>query len=668
MNPAAQLFFDIGEPFAAGFFENPQASTAQKFCRAYRRYYEHCPVSSHVPGTPLYPVGGMPKDHLAVQPQYVLQYQVCYPDLERKSPEAAALFRLFDQEHGGYYKTPGMEFVTQYAAYVDAWNHSALNYKRILAEGVDRYEQRVYAMKNEDLKEALLDVLAGIRNYHQRCVAYLESIHAEEPLIHALKQVPFRPARTGYEALVSANFMLNFDQADNIGYVDAWLPNYWHGEDLTDAMHCMMENLQSQGGWSMTIGPAYSELTKQWLRASEGLARPMVELRTTADMPDNIWELALRRVLSGGGQPSFYNERVIQQRLAARFPDAPGEDLMEFAGMGCTETSLSGMTFCGGIDVNLNVLKVFEESMQQELCSSSGFEDFYGRFLQRLHFVQDNLMAYIDSYFNKRAAILFAPIRTLFTDDCIEKECGYFQGGARYTYAVPSDSGIPNTVDSLLAVKELVFRKRIYTPADFLSQLKKQDDRFLSQLRSCPSYGAGNEEANTLIHDLTSRFYAHYRQGKLTLGQGFLPTSHQFIRHVAEGKLVGPTPDGRATGQALADSIAAVNGKAVQGPTSMLLSAACYAQDEIYGIPVLNLSITQKFDPAVLRALIEGYFVKNGTQIQITCTNRETLLDAKKNPDAHRDLIVRIGGYSDYFCRLDPALQDAVIARTLFEN
>ena len=99
----------------------------------------------------------------------------------------------------------------------------------------------------------------------------------------------------------------------------------------------------------------------------------------------------------------------------------------------------------------------------------------------------------------------------------------------------------------------------------------------------------------------------------------------------------------------------------------MLHSASHYAQENIYGMPVLNISISPKFDPQALRSLIEGYFDMDGTQIQITCTSVETLLDAQKNPDAHRDLIVRIGGYSDYFNKLPRNLQDAVIARTMFE-
>jgi formate C-acetyltransferase len=222
-------------------------------------------------------------------------------------------------------------------------------------------------------------------------------------------------------------------------------------------------------------------------------------------------------------------------------------------------------------------------------------------------------------------------------------------------------------VDSLLAVKDLIYGKKLYTAEEFISALEEQDVRFLTRLRSCPSYGTGDVEANDLIHSLTKRFYSYYKDSNFEMGCGFFPTSHQFQRHVPEGKAVGHTPDGRKAGQPLADSIAAVNGKAVKGPTLMLSSAACYSQDRIYGIPVLNLSITRKFNTSVLRALIEGYFDMGGTQIQITCVDKETLLDAKKNPDAYRDLVVRVGGYSEYFVRLSPALKQAVLDRNIHE-
>ena len=100
----------------------------------------------------------------------------------------------------------------------------------------------------------------------------------------------------------------------------------------------------------------------------------------------------------------------------------------------------------------------------------------------------------------------------------------------------------------------------------------------------------------------------------------------------------------------------------------MLISAAAFDQSMVYAIPVLNLNISTDFKPQALRGLIETYFKLGGTQVQVTYADRETLLDARRNPDAHRDLIVRVGGYSDYFVNLGERLQDAVIERTVFDG
>jgi len=668
MNDIAKLFYDINEPFAAGFFELEPASPARAFCRAYRRFFELAPLPKYKSFDPLYPYKGLWCESYAVNPQYCRQYSVDYGALKAKSDECARLFSKFDAEHGDFLAVDGREAGSRYAAYVDGWNHSALNFKRILAEGVDSYEARVRKMKDDDLREALLDLLCGIRTYHGRIVEYLESAGAEERLVKALKKVPFSPAETAFEAIVSCNFALCLDGCDNIGFIDGWLPKYWRGEDLTYELGALMMHLQYANGWSMSIGPEYSELTKQYLKASRGEARPMIELRCTPDMPDDIWSAALESVLSGNGQPAFYNENAIQSRLSERFPDAPREDIYEFAGMGCTETNFSGLTFSGGIDMNLNVLKVFDEVMREHLALCETFDELYEKFMSRVAEVQDDLMLFVNNYYNKRAEISFAPIRTLFVDDCIEKEKGYYNGGARYTFAIPSDSGIPNTVDSLLVVKELVFDRREYTAEEFIAALDAQDPRFLSLARSCHSYGVADPVADGLIADLTKRFYARYRYAPLDLGDGFLPTSHQFIRHTTEGHTLGHTPDGRREGTPVADSIAAANGKATEGPTRMLISAASFDQSMVYAIPVLNLSISTKFKPEILRGLIEGYFKMGGTQVQITYVDRETLLDAKENPNEHGDLIVRVGGYSDFFISLNRDLQDAVIARTMFDG
>lgn len=648
MNTTAQHFIDIGEPFASGFFEQPDASVAQKICRAYKRYYENCPMS-YIEGAPLFPSGPIQNGDMAVIPQFCRQIVVNWNRLESKSPEAAEQFKSIHLWPGGY-------------------NHSTLHYKRIVEEGVNRYEERVRALEDSEFKEILLDVLDGLRTYHSRALDYLRSIGADDKLIDALTKVPFEPAQTAYEALVSCNFMLYLDGCDNIGRGDSWLLSYWKGEDLTDVLHCMMRNLQDNVGWSVTLGPDYNELTYQWIKASEGLARPMVQLRVTENMPDELWEFATKKVLTGGGQPSFYNEKAIQSRLLHRLPNARKEDIFQFVGVGCTEPCFQGMTHSGGIDINLNVLAVFEKHMKECLSTCKNFQEFYDSFCKRLQTAQDDIIDQLNEIYSARAKWSFAPIRTLFVDDCIDNQIGYYQGGARYNYAVPADSGIPNTIDSLLAIEELVYEKKIYTPDAFLKALEEQDPPLKARLLECPCYGVGDKKADALLHNLTSRFYSYYTKGEVNFCQAILPTSHQFNRHIEEGQIVGATPDGRVSGHPVADSIAAVNGKAVKGPTLMLLSASHFVQEEIYGIAVLNLNITRKYSPALLRALVEGYFALGGTQMQITCTTKEMLLEARENPDAHRDLIVRVGGFSEYFRNLTNELKDAVIERTLFED
>ena len=653
---SVQNLREIGEFFIAGMMEFPEGSVVKRVCRAFRRYYENCPMT-YVEGSLLYPSGRINPGTCTVFPHYWTSYAMDSRAFEKKceDPTAKEILREFI-EYDRAHPTPGH-------------NHSTLNYKRILAEGVNSYEKRVMAMNDGDLKDGLMDALIGIRSYHSRSLAYLRDINADEKLIRALEKVPFEPAETAYEALVCCNFMMYLERCDNIGRVDSWLLPYWKGENLVDIMHRMMMNLQDNTGWSIALGPDYSDLTRQWLEASSGLARPLVELRVTEDMPDALWEVAIEKVLSGGGQPAFYNEKGIQAMLRDRLPDASAEDIKEFCGVGCTETSFAGMTCSGGIDINLNVLAIFEKHMQEELAHCATFDEFYAGFTRRLRAAQDGIIESLNEIYHNRAEKFFVPVRTLFVDDCIERQLSYNAGGARYSFAVPSDSGMPNTVDSLLAVKELVYDKKVYTPEEFLNLLQKEEPVFRERLLQCPCYGVGNSEADALLHDLTQGFYEYYRNATLEMGFGIFPTGHQWLRHIGEGMGVGATPDGRRARQPVADSIAAVNGKAVCGPTSMLLSAAAgYAQNLVFGMPVTNLSITKKYDPKVLRALIEGYFAMGGMQLQITCSTKETLLAAKADPDSYRDLIVRVGGFSEYFRNLDEGTKDAVIARTMFEN
>ncbi len=653
MNQLAELFYRIGEPYAAGLFEEPEKDYFYRHALANARYLENVPPAVYEPGERLYPSGTKYfQSGYAVTPQFALTYQIDWGKLEQKSAEAAAAMREFyNISH-----SPG------------GWTHAAPNYKRILREGLNSYRTRIENQPDGEFRDGLLHLVDAMKNYITRSIAYLKSVNAPDDLIDALTRVPFEPAATYYEGLVAWNVIFYFDGADNLGCLDDGLIHLYNGEDYTEIIGELFGNIDAVGTWSCTVGPNYNPITEQAVRAIKNRRRPMLELMTTPEMPDKLWELAIENIRCGSCNPSFYNDRGIYDMLKARFPHIPDEELALFCGCGCTETNLQGLTRAGGTDDNIPFLLIMEQYMHKHLTSAKTFEEFYeGLCAETERQIDAQLDAIVNRY-DYMAKYLPNPIRTLFTDDCIEKGKDFNAGGARYTWTQSSDSGLINTIDSLLAIRELVFRKEMYTPEEFLAKLTAEDPVFYKILRQCPCFGTDNEEADALAADYAKRVYTVYRtKPPKSFIDAYILTEHQFLRYEGEGLRVGATPDGRKKGEPTCDSIAAIRGKAVDGPTAMLKSAAKLPQNLADGISVLNLTLSKSFVGEALRSLVNSYFAMGGIQVQVTCTSVDELKDALVNPDKHRDLIVRVGGYSDYFVNLSPALRQAVIERNVHE-
>ncbi|MGN1346238.1 MAG: pyruvate formate lyase family protein [Eubacteriales bacterium] len=653
MNQIAELFYRIGEPYAAGLFEEPDKGFFYRHALANARFLEHLRPAPYEPGERLYPSKNKYYDYdCAVLPQFALTYQVDWGKLERKSPEAAAAMREFEKlSH-----SPG------------GWTHAAPNYKRILREGLTSYRDRVERQPEGEFRSGLLCLLDGMENYIQRSVAYLTSVNAPRDLIDALSHVPFEPAATYYEGLVAWNVIFYFDGADNLGCLDDGLAHLYKGEDYTEIIGELFGNLDAAGTWSCTVGPNYNAITEQALLAIKNRRRPMLELRTRPDMPDRLWQIAIDNIRCGSCNPSFYSEQGIYRMLKNRFPHIPDDELAMFCGCGCTETNLQGLTRAGGTDDNIPLLLILEQYMHQHLTSAATFEEFYeGLCAETERQIDVQLDAIVERY-DYMAKYLPNPIRTLFTDDCIENGKDFNAGGARYTWTQSSDSGLVNVIDSLLAIRELVFRQKRFTAEEFLEKLTAEDPVFYQILRQCPCFGTDNDDADALAADYAKRVYMVYRsKPPKSFVDAYILTEHQFLRYESEGLRVGATPDGRKKGEPTCDSIASIRGKAVEGPTAMLKSAAKLPQNLADGISVLNLTLSKSFVGDALRALVDAYFAMGGIQVQVTCTSIEELKDAMEHPDRHRDLIVRVGGYSDYFVNLSPALRQTVLDRNIHE-
>ena len=182
-----------------------------------------------------------------------------------------------------------------------------------------------------------------------------------------------------------------------------------------------------------------------------------------------------------------------------------------------------------------------------------------------------------------------------------------------------------------------------------------------------PCFGQDDPDADAEANRISAAIYAMLDTGKPALGMGYLPASIQFNTAADAGRNVGATPDGRHAGESLCESLGAIHARDMLGPTAMLQSVASLDLRRALGTPVVNLTISPDFNPDILRGLVLGYMQLGGVQLQITCVDRAVLLDAYAHPENHRNLIVRVGGFSEYFCNLSEGLKRNIIARTIHQ-
>lgn len=666
MMTLSECFRLLGEPYAAGLFSCEERSLFYRHCAAQAEWFDtRYPVEYR--GESLYPCGAA---FLASDCAVVSHYAKTYEYHDQRMTEKLASSALCETDRERVH--------TAIRDYWDAhhfpvgWLHGAPNYHRIIKEGLSSYRDRARQRKanDHDFYEGVILLLDAMERYVSRCAEYLISVGAPKELCDAVSRVPFQPAETYYEGLVAWNLIFYLDGCDNLGCLDRGLAHLYRSEDLTDVIGQLFANIDAVGMWSCTLGPDYNEITKQALYAIRGRRRPLLELRTTPEMPEELWKISGEMLLSGASNPSFYNDRGIHDMMADYLPKIAEEDLPLFCGCGCTETNLEGLTRAGGTDDDINLARIFEQYLHKNLAVYETFDDFYTGLCKTMRSEISAMLDRLTDAYLYCAKNLPHPIRTLFTDDCIDRGKDYHAGGPRYTWTMNSNSGLINVIDSLAAVKKLVYEERRYTPEEFLSLLTAEDPAFYTVLATCPCFGTDDLTVDEMGTDFTTQIYSVYREREsVEFIDAFTLTEHQFSRYEWAGRAVGPTPDGRHRGDPTCDSVAALRGKAKKGPTAMLSSAARLPQHLAMGMTVLNLTVAKRVvqNPALLRGLVEGYFAKGGLQVQITVTSAEELRDAMENPAAHEDLIVRVGGYSEYFNRLSPALKKAVLERNIHD-
>ncbi len=418
------------------------------------------------------------------------------------------------------------------------------------------------------------------------------------------------------------------------------------------------------------------------------LLQPSSNIQLSKKNPDEFLKRALEIVRQGWGQPSIFNADTVVEELLRQGKSI--EDARNGGTSGCVETGAFGKESYI-LTGYFNLPKVLEITLHNGLDPRTGRQiglatgaaeswNSYDQFLSALR-TQVRHMVDIKIRGNQVIERIYAqympvPFLSLLIDDCIDRGRDYHDGGARYNTNYIQGVGLGTITDSVAAIKYHIYEKQELAWADLRRALQ---DNFTADLRlraqlmnKTPRFGNDVEFADAVMLDVFEIFYDAVNGRKNTKGGVYridlLPTTC----HVYFGSVTGATPDGRLAGMPLSEGISPVQGADRHGPTAVLKSAAKMDHARTGGT-LLNL----KFTPRLLEGqkgidnlahLVRSYFRMGGHHVQFNVVSAQTLRDAQERPQEHRDLIVRVAGYSDYFCDLSRALQDEIIARTEHES
>jgi pyruvate formate-lyase/glycerol dehydratase family glycyl radical enzyme len=414
------------------------------------------------------------------------------------------------------------------------------------------------------------------------------------------------------------------------------------------------------------------------------LLQPSSSIQVSKKNPDRFVKRAARIIRTGFGQPSIFNTDLIVQELVRQGKSVA--DARNGGSSGCVEVGAFGKENYN-LSGYFNMPKVLEITLNNGVDPRTGrrigletgdpaqfesFEALFAAYEKQLRYFVDVKVrgnAVIERLY---AAYMPAPFLSLLIDDCIATGKDYHDGGARYNTTYIQGVGLGTITDAMTAIKCHVFDQKTLTMVELLRVL--QDDfvghERLRQmfLNKTPRYGNDDDYADGVMTVLFNAYFNTIDGRPNTKGGTYrinlLPTTV----HVYFGSVMGATPDGRRAGEPLSEGVSPVQGADRHGPTAVIKSVAKMDHARTGGT-LLN----QKFTPQLLKddeglgrlvQLVRTYFKLDGHHIQFNVVDAATLRAAQKNPELYRDLIVRVAGYSDYFCDLGQALQDEIIART----
>ena len=414
------------------------------------------------------------------------------------------------------------------------------------------------------------------------------------------------------------------------------------------------------------------------------LVQPNSNVTISKKTPAKFLKRACEVSRKGWGQPAFYNTEAQIMELINAGKNL--EDARRGGSSGCVETGAWGSE-AYILTGYLNIPKVFQLTLFNGFDQYSGkqiglelgygkdfktYDELWEAFKKQLQHIVNIKIRGNNVIEQLYAQEMPAPCLSVVTNDCISNAKDYNAGGARYNTNYIQGVGIGTVTDCLAAVKYNVYDKQNFTMEELIKAMEHDFEGYDAIYRmvhdKTPKYGNDDDYADDIMQEVFELYRSeitgrpNMKGGKY--GVDMLPTTC----HVYFGDVILATPNGRKAHKPVSEGISPEKSADTNGPTAVIKS--CSKMDHLATAGTL---LNQKFTPNVvagekgldnMASLIRSYFSMDGHHIQFNVIDRQTLIDAQKNPEEYKDLIVRVAGYSDFFRNLDKPLQDEIIERT----
>lgn len=636
--------------------------------------------------------------------------------------------------------------------------HLAVNYERILAQGLKGYEAYTREMKEKlDLAQpdsvdkymfynSVLTVIEAVHTFALRYSSLAKEMAEKETnparkeelleISRICAKVPYEPAHSFREAVQSVWFIQLILQIESNGHslsygrFDQYMYPYYikdnnekkiTEEEALELLTCLWiktltvnkvrsqaHTLSSAGSpmyQNVTIGgqttdkkDAVNELSFTVLKsvAQTRLTQPNLTVRYHANLNKHFFDECIEVMKLGFGMPALNNDEIIIPSFINW--GVKEEDAYNYSAIGCVETAVPGKWGyrCTGMSyVNFPRVLLCTMNNGVDLTTNKRFTKGHGYFTE-METYEDLLAAWdktvremtrysviVENFIDKASERDVPDILcSALTDDCIGRGKTIKEGGAVYDFISGLQVGIANMANSLAAIKKLVYDEKKITREqlwnaildDFQSPENKKIQEMLND--EAPKYGNDDDYADNLIVEAYDSYideikkYPNTRYNRGPIGGIRYAGTSSISANVGQGMGTMATPDGRNAHEPLAEGCSPAHNTDKNGPTAVFKSISKLRTEKITGGVLLNQKMTPQMlsteeNKQKLELLIRTFFNRlHGYHVQYNIVSKETLIDAQKHPENHKDLIVRVAGYSAFFNVLSKATQDDIIGRT----